>query len=516
MGRKIIIGTRGSELALWQANFLASELKDLGHHPELKIIRTQGDKIQHISLEKLEGKGFFTKEIEDALLGGEIDVAVHSHKDLPTENTPGLIIGGVSEREDCSEVVLIRKECTDMMQEFQLKQNAITGTSSSRRTAQLRFFRPDIIFKDIRGNVPTRVNKLRSGEFDAIILAYAGLHRLGLDLSDLHICKLDPRQFIPSPAQGVMAYQCREKDAEMLQILQLTDHRDVRLSISPERETLRLFKGGCHMPLGVFCTKENNLYHIWAAQAGDKEGVLRRLYYKSETPDCAEIIYQKLGADLPFSVFITRNIQEQSNYHHILSAAGCNVYGQSFVSIEEIPLEEIPFCDWLFFSSANGVQYFFKQLRQPIQCRIAALGSETAKAVHDHGYSTDFTGNGDTEQSLAEFALLTGGKIVCMPQALYPSVNAADLLPTAAATIPLPVYRNTVKHNITVEPADIVVFTSPLNANGYLQSNIILPEQKLIAIGRTTQKYLQDKGFTNVLIPPVTTLASVADLICGL
>src|SRR5882672_1948211 len=144
-GIPTVIGTRGSELALWQANHLKELLSQQGIESELKIIRTQGDKIQHISLEKLEGKGFFTKEIEDALLNGEIDAAVHSHKDLPTENTPGLIIAAVSKRWDASEVLLIRKSCVDETKQFLLKENAVIGTSSSRRMVQLKLFRPDVI-----------------------------------------------------------------------------------------------------------------------------------------------------------------------------------------------------------------------------------------------------------------------------------------------------------------------------------------------------------------------------------
>ncbi|MBC7862964.1 MAG: hydroxymethylbilane synthase, partial [Bacteroidia bacterium] len=162
--KKIIIGTRGSELALWQANYTKELLEKNGHTVELKIISTQGDRTQqwNTSFEKLEGKGFFTKELEEALLKKEIDLAVHSHKDLPTENPDGLIIAGVSEREDPAELLLIRKECVDETQKFNLKQNAIVGTSSSRRKSQLLAFRPDVELKDLRGNVPTRIEKLRN------------------------------------------------------------------------------------------------------------------------------------------------------------------------------------------------------------------------------------------------------------------------------------------------------------------------------------------------------------------
>lgn len=163
MRNPLIIGTRGSELALWQARFVQSLLKDIGLDSELKIIKTQGDRIQHLSFDKLEGKGFFTKEIEEALLNGETDLAVHSHKDLPTEQPAGLIIAAVSGREDPSERLLIRKEAVDNRKKFSLRKQARVGTSAARRKSQLLAFRPDLILEDLRGNVPTRVQKLRDG-----------------------------------------------------------------------------------------------------------------------------------------------------------------------------------------------------------------------------------------------------------------------------------------------------------------------------------------------------------------
>src|SRR5205823_6131381 len=149
--------TRGSDLALWQANHVKSLLKKIGLESELNIIKTQGDKIQHLSLDKLEGKGFFTKEIEDALLNGEADIAVHSHKDLPTESPQELAIAAVPVREDPSELLLFRKEAVDPNQKFSLKRNPVVGTSSARRKSQLLAFRKDIELKDLRDNVPTRI-----------------------------------------------------------------------------------------------------------------------------------------------------------------------------------------------------------------------------------------------------------------------------------------------------------------------------------------------------------------------
>ena len=153
---KITIGSRGSDLALWQAHHVKNRLEQLGAEVTIKIIKTQGDRIQHLSFDKMEGKGFFTKEIEAALLAEEIDLAVHSHKDLETTQPQGLIIAAVSEREDPSELILVRKECVDLNQPLDFKEGAIVGTSSARRKSQLLNIRPDIQIKDLRGNVPPR------------------------------------------------------------------------------------------------------------------------------------------------------------------------------------------------------------------------------------------------------------------------------------------------------------------------------------------------------------------------
>ena len=171
--KNVVIGSRGSDLALWQAYFVKSELEKLGCTVELNIIKTQGDAIQHLSFDKLEGKGFFTKEIEDALLSKKVDLAVHSHKDLETNPPAGLKIACVSERANPADILLINKNAVDESQKWSLKADAIVGTSSARRKSQVTKYRPDTTINDLRGNVPTRIDKLRQGNYDSILLAKA-------------------------------------------------------------------------------------------------------------------------------------------------------------------------------------------------------------------------------------------------------------------------------------------------------------------------------------------------------
>lgn len=276
------IGTRGSKLALWQAEFTRSELARIGVESELVIIKTQGDLVQHLSFDKLEGKGFFTKEIEDALLRGDIDLAVHSMKDLPTTQPDGLVITAVSYRDNPADWLIIRRESVDSGKIFKLGEGAIVGTSANRRKAQMTDFRPDVRLKDIRGNVPTRLEKLRSGDFDAIFLAAAGVSRLGLDLSDFELVELNPREFVPAPAQGVLAWQAHRDDTATRLILKKIHHPEISSCTNVERKVLQLMEGGCQLPLGVHCERDNagNFHAFAACEIG---GTMRRTRISSST-----------------------------------------------------------------------------------------------------------------------------------------------------------------------------------------------------------------------------------------
>ncbi|MDO8368358.1 MAG: hydroxymethylbilane synthase [Saprospiraceae bacterium] len=290
------IGTRGSKLALWQAEFTQKELSRIGVESVLVIIKTQGDLVQHLGFDKLEGKGFFTKEIEDALLRGEVDLAVHSMKDLPTQSPAegGLCITAVSYRHNPSDLLIIRKESYSGNALLKLAPNVTVGTSANRRKAQLQAYRPDVQLKDIRGNVPTRLEKLRSGDFDAIFLAAAGVERLGLDMSDFEVLELPAREFVPAPAQGVLAWQTNRDDTSTRLILKQLHHPEVSACTNVERKVLQLMQGGCQLPLGAFCERDAaGNYHAFAAC--EIEGQLRRTRLSSSTSfGMAEKLVQQL------------------------------------------------------------------------------------------------------------------------------------------------------------------------------------------------------------------------------
>lgn len=270
-------------MALWQAEYTKRLLAALGVDSELEVIKTKGDRIQDIGFNKMEGKGFFTKEIEDALLEERVDLAVHSMKDLPTTQPEGLVLAGVSEREDPADV-LVMSAAANGNGVLGLPTNPRIGTSSARRKALLRHLLGAVNLVDIRGNVPTRMGKIESEGLDGVILAQAGLNRLGVQPGEYRMKRLDPREFVPAPAQGVLAWQVREADKELRKVVLNLHHKSVASCTNIERKVLQLMEGGCQMPLGVYCHRDKDgHYHLWAAMADHWEGPVRTAQHSSST-----------------------------------------------------------------------------------------------------------------------------------------------------------------------------------------------------------------------------------------
>lgn len=250
---EIVLGTRGSDLALWQARFIKGVLEsEYGLKATIKEIVTVGDADRQSSFQQMEGIGFFTKEIEEALLSKEVDIAVHSLKDLTTTLPDGLTLAALGFREDRRELLLIREEFYAEGAPFPVKDGASIGTASARRKAQVRQLNPTLEIKEIRGNVPTRIQKLRDGEFDSILIAAAGVKRLNADLSGLRAVTLDAELFLPAPAQGVLGIEARSDDNDLLATLAKIGDEVVRIEVALERGLLKKFDQGCSLPLGVF------------------------------------------------------------------------------------------------------------------------------------------------------------------------------------------------------------------------------------------------------------------------
>jgi hydroxymethylbilane synthase len=241
---RIRIGTRGSALALWQADHVQARLEAFGHEVSRHVIATTGDLVQDRRLESVGGKGAFLKEIEEALLAREVDLAVHSLKDVPTTLPPGLLLSAILERADPRDALVSSGPRLE-----ELRAGASVGTTSLRRRALVGSLRPDLALQDLRGNVDTRLRRLREGRFDAILLAMAGLTRLGRASEVTEA--LDPRSFVPAPGQGAIALECREDDPAVRDAIAPLHHAPSARAVAAERAFLAAFGGGCNVPLGA-------------------------------------------------------------------------------------------------------------------------------------------------------------------------------------------------------------------------------------------------------------------------
>ena len=332
MKSKLTIGTRSSKLALWQADHIKEELKKL--HPDLEInlkeIKTKGDHITDVALSKIGGKGLFTKEIEEELLKGEIDLAAHSLKDLPTKLPDGLKIGAILKREDPHDVFIYKasdklkllstvplmvsdlpdkpdksSQCNSL---DMLPSGSRIGTSSLRRISQLKSIRPDLEYIDLRGNLDTRIRKLDEGQYDAIVLAYSGVKRLGFESKITE--HFSPLVILPAVGQGALAVEIREDDKETENLILKLNHNDTYLCTISERSFLEKLQGGCQVPIGAYSEIKNNeitLYGMIASLDG-KDIVKDSISFKKDLKDCrnagfnlADRLLQKGGKEIMLS-----------------------------------------------------------------------------------------------------------------------------------------------------------------------------------------------------------------------
>ena len=253
---KLRIGSRGSQLALWQTNHISALLRARGHEVEIEIIHTTGDKITDVALAKVGTKGMFTKEIEEALAAKLVDLAVHSLKDLPTELLKGFEIAAITERQDARDAF-----CSKNYSKIEdLPNGARVGTSSLRRQAQLKAIRPDLDIHPLRGNVDTRLRKLEQGQYDAIILASAGLQRLGK--TELVNEIISPEIMCPAAGQGALGIEIREGDARTRELLAFLNDPNARAATTCERALLNSLGGGCQVPIGAFAEVRNGKLHL--------------------------------------------------------------------------------------------------------------------------------------------------------------------------------------------------------------------------------------------------------------
>ena len=294
MKDKIIIGSRGSDLALWQSNFIKSELekKNKGLKVEIKIIKTTGDKILDVALSKIGDRSLFTKELEVALINKKIDLAVHSLKDLQTQIPEGLKLSAVTKRHPVEDVLIAGKKGVTLQS---LKENAVIATGSLRRRSQILHLRPDLKIEELRGNVPTRIKKYLNSKWDGIILARAGVERLKLQKHISSVISID--EILPAVGQGALGIEINEENIFVDNILKSIHHEETYKAVLAERALLRTLEGGCQVPIGANAQiKTNGLY--LDALVGSIDGMLtfrKKLRGSKEKP---EQLGKKLAKDL--------------------------------------------------------------------------------------------------------------------------------------------------------------------------------------------------------------------------
>ncbi len=278
---KLRIGSRGSQLALWQSKHIAALLRGQGHTVEIEIIKTTGDRLQEIAFSQVGSKGMFTKEIEEALAEGRVDLAVHSLKDLPTELASLFALAATPPRVDPRDAFV----SVSFKNLAALPTGARVGTSSQRRRAQLKALRPDIEAREFRGNVDTRLRKLGDGQVDAILLASAGLERLGK--TEWVRERLEPNEFCPAAGQGALGIETRKEDAATIAALAFLDDAATRFAVTVERAALAALGGGCQVPIGVHCRpssiRENDSEtdEVFAVVADPENGTAVRIYHRA-------------------------------------------------------------------------------------------------------------------------------------------------------------------------------------------------------------------------------------------
>tara|TARA_Y100000991_G_scaffold204069_1_gene179287 strand:- start:2298 stop:3845 length:1548 start_codon:yes stop_codon:yes gene_type:complete len=509
----ITIGSRGSNLALCQANYVKEKLSNLGIESNIKIIKTKGDKIQNLGFDKIEGKGFFTKEIENALLKNEIDLAVHSLKDLETEQPKGLCIAAIPKREDPADVLLISPNAVDESKILNIFRSPVVGTSSARRKNQLLLFREDVNIKELRGNVPTRINKLRTNEYDAIVLAKAGLNRLKIDLSEFYVQELPVSSFIPAPAQGALGLQIRESDKDFKKVLEKISHKDSEEDVNFERQILNGVNGGCHSPFGVYSVKDKNGVRISWVSYSDKvsETPVR---FISKSSDFKKIV-NKINCKLyPFSIWISRSLAKDSIFNKLTKPLSVSLTAESLIDMKIIKIDLLPSCDWIFINSAfalNSIMHLKNSLKSK---KIAAFGQSTAKYIQKNSLKVDFVGEGAPNNVAQDFSsMVNSNEIVFFPSS-NKSLGTVQSVMDNRNKIIVETYQTLLLVK-KVENHDYLVFTSPSNVEAFLLSNKF-NNQKIISIGPSTTKALKNAGINNVIESFQSSELALADAVFSL
>ena len=561
--KTIKIGTRGSKLALYQAFLVQEELQK--NFPEttfiLEIIKTKGDQILDVALSKIGDKGLFTKEMETALFNGEIDMAVHSLKDLPTKFPEGAKLGAVLKRGDIRDALI----SSDGRKINDLTSEDVIATSSLRRKAQLLRINPDFKIIEIRGNVNTRIRKMQEGYCDVMVMAGAGLQRLemGEYISEL----FDPELMIPACSQGAIAVEIRENDPDTEALLSKINHQETFLATEAERTFLGTLEGGCQIPVGSYTSIDGDKFKITGfissidgtkflresaegdiSQAVYLSAKLAKNLFKSGGAEILkEIRNENLAnpqADLALKdkvIISTRPLEASDTLPEIIRSAGAKLFSLPMIEIVPAPLDpqmaeklnNLEQYEWIFFTSKNGVVNFFKQLidargttELPKKVKIAVIGFKTGLELEYYGYAPTFISEENTaEEFLNRFnakyqaenlnILLSLGNLADNTLqnnlSLRNSVHRIDVYQTVKPAEADPEIMEMIKN----DEYDLIVFTSPSTFHNFSSfcDSTLLGKLKMASIGSVTTKAIQKAGFEPLFTAKKSNAEGIRDAI---
>jgi hydroxymethylbilane synthase len=529
----VVLGTRGSALARAQTERVIELLAAAwpGITCEARAIVTQGDRTQSSGepLPAIGGKGLFTAELEEALRSGDIDLAVHSLKDLPTEEPVDIALGAVCLREDVRDCLVAR----DGLTLAELPAGAVVGTSSLRRTAQLRALRPDLEVRSIRGNVDTRVRKVREGGFDAAVLAAAGIRRLGLE--DEVTEWLSVETMLPAPGQGALAVQCREGDEPVLALLAAIDDPATRAATTAERTFLRELGAGCTAPVAAYAravspshvemvglvVSVDGLRYVRQKSAGKPEVVGAQLARRALERGADRIIVGIRGEG-PLRgrrITLTRPRKQAGALAEGLDRLGAAVTIVPLVAIEPVEdtggldaaLEALDAYDWIVFTSANGVAAVGERLGPLGEVKVAVVGPATAEAVRALGVEPAFVPQRFAAEEIAAGLGPVEGSRVLLPQADIAEPQLADQLRARGATVDaLAAYRTieiqpSVAGLSTIKRADVIVLASASAARSLARIQGIDDGSLIVCIGPRTAEAAREAGLSVGLVAEKAT-----------
>lgn len=565
MDRTIRIGTRGSQLALYQANVVKEELekKFPGNHFQIVVVKTKGDKILDVPLSKIGDKGLFTKELEVAMFDDEIDMAVHSLKDLPTSFPEGVVLGAVLKRGEVRDALI----STTKRSLKDLTADDVIATSSLRRKAQLLRINRDFKIVEIRGNVNTRIRKMEEGYCTVMVMAGAGLQRLGMDnyISEL----IDPSLVIPACSQGAIAIEIRENDEAIASLVGAINDPLTLVATNAERAFLRTLEGGCQIPVGSHSNIKGDKFEITGFIASidgsdylcdNAEGpidqaveISRQLAEKLLSMGGRDILKAirledpfAPGKELPLKgkVFIsTRAVEAGDTLPDLLKAKGATLLSLPMIEIVPVTsdgksevaekIKHLAGYDWLFFTSRNGVANFFRILidqtgssELPANLKVAVVGVKTASELEYYGYSPAFTGiSHGSAELVAEFCGTHTPKDLKILLALG---NLADdtlenRLGTDNAVDRLNVYETcepksvdgALIQRIKDGQYDLILFTSPSTFHHF--SSMVEPEilqtLKIASIGTTTSRAIGEAGLNPLLTAAMSNAEGLTEAI---